>query len=200
MAFDPRAITLAAYKPYEFQVSCRTCNRSAVVSGHRLGLRFGRDTSLQEAARQLAASKGCERAAAYGGSGTNCAVIVEEVPVWFWAKLSHAVEGRWQASVTCQRSMAAMKPTKSCPEVTWLDIPTMVVLLGTDYPLERIVRKGHCPHCGTNRVEITWHTEAPQARASTKEAAAVTIEALRSGEEAKRRQDRLQRIADGGQR
>lgn len=124
----------------------------------------------------------------YIGTGSACSVVVEEVPVWVWARLNDARRGGWTAALHCRRRMAAMKSSKSCPEVTWLDIETLVAALGEDFPLEKLMRRCQCPRCGTKHVDLEWIV--PAAASSTATVPGSSIEQLREDEERRRRHER----------
>jgi|GEM_PF-3202049 len=159
MPFDPRTITIGAYRPENWRIECTRCRRSAVVERHAMQRRFGGDITLAECARQVAAQRGCNLASLEGGHG--CSVRVEETEVWTWARLHHARMGDWQVYLTCHRKMAGLKAADSCPEAIRLDILSLIALLGDDFPLAHVPAKLKCPRCGTARIDVEWHVPRP---------------------------------------
>ena len=168
MALDPRMVKLGGYKPREFRIECLRCRRGVVLDRWHMVRRFGAETTLAGCARQIAAAAGCNLAAIHEGPG--CSVQVFETSVVSWGTLRDAQEGNWQAFLTCHRRLAALKSTDSCPGTVPLDVDTLVVALGDDYPLIRLKTKGKCPQCGTSSVEIEWYVpEPPSTPAPTQE-------------------------------
>lgn len=76
---------------------------------------------MHAVAQRIAAKAGCALAVA---DDPLCSTAAFERPVESCADLDHAFRGGWAGRLTCQRYMAAMKPTKPCPGVVDLDIRT----------------------------------------------------------------------------
>lgn len=161
MAFDPRTQTLGAYRPREFRIECLRCRRGVVLDRWHMVRRFGSEITLADCARKVAASAGCNLAAIFGGP--DCSVQVFETSVESWATLRDAQEGKWQAYLTCHRRYAALKSTDSCPGTVALDLATLVVALGDQFPLSRLKSRSKCPSCGTSSVVIEWQIPRPPA-------------------------------------
>lgn len=159
MAFDPRVQTLGTYKPREFRIECLRCRRGVVLDRWHMVRRFGTETTLADCAGKIAASAGCNLAAIYGGP--DCSVQVFETSVESWATLRDAQEGKWRAYLTCQRRYAALKSAESCPGTVALDIATLIVALGDQFPLLRLKSRSKCPSCGTSSVAIDWQVPQP---------------------------------------
>lgn len=152
MRFDPKTITLAAYRPPVFQVSCPRCNRSAELDRANMLRRFG-DITLHDCAQRIASGGGCALAV---DADPICSSTAFETPVHHWADLDDAFRGGWAGRLRCQRHMAAMKPTKPCPGGLDLDIKTLISLLGGDFKLEKLRSRCRCWECNTKHVAIEW--------------------------------------------
>lgn len=150
--FDPKTITLAGYKPPRFAVQCPRCNRRAEVDRVDLLRRHG-DITLHAAAQIIANHGGCALAV---GRDPICSTTAFEIPVEHWADLDDAFRGGWACRVSCQRHMAAMKPTKPCPGGADLDIRTLIALLGGDFKLERLRSRCSCWQCNSKHVSLEW--------------------------------------------
>lgn len=157
MTFDPRIETLATYPAREFKIECLRCRRGAVLVRHEMQRRFG-NIPLIECARLIAAAKGCALAKM---PDAECSVDVFELPIWVWARLREARDGKWQPTLTCRRRYAGMKSTESCPGVYHLDLDKLIAALGDDYPLDRLHSKAKCPRCQTEAVDIEWTQPDP---------------------------------------
>lgn len=153
MGFDPKSTSLSNYRPGAIGMRCLRCNRAAVLDLWKMRQKFG-DITLHELVLQVAAQKGCMLAK---GPERLCNVGAYEVSVEYWASLEDAHNGGWGALLFCERQMAAMKPTRSCPEPVQLDLLTLIGMLGGDFKLSRLPAKFKCPRCSTELVSIEWH-------------------------------------------
>lgn len=148
----PPSTPLSAYRAPEFQLQCARCRRNAPeVKTYKMTRRFGSGITFADLVRQLAGSgpKPCGLA-----SSGQCAAAAWEPPVEHWATLDQALRGRWLARVHCMRHTAALKRVDPCPEVTILDIETLHVAYGHDYPLSRL--RMRCRHCNSSVTAIEW--------------------------------------------
>jgi hypothetical protein len=164
----PPDTLLSAYKARELKVECARCRRNAPeLQTDMLRRRFGSNVTIDHIVREIAGSgpKPCGLA-----KSGHCSARASEPPVWMWARLEDAMKGRWMARLYCRRHIAAMKRVDSCPEVTVLDVETLYVAFGYDFPLERLPHRLICPKCHSNVVDIEWivppTTPAPHAPAA----------------------------------
>lgn len=145
---------VAAYKTPVVQVECHRCRRNAPeLEMYKLIKRFGRNLTMGQLALKVAAAgrKPCGLA-----DGGQCGAKPYEPPAWMWARLGDAVKGNWLARLTCERHMASLRRTSPCPEITVLDVETLAIAFGYDFPLARLINKLRCPKCQGSVVSIDW--------------------------------------------
>lgn len=152
MRFDPKTITLQAYRPPVFQVSCPRCNRSAEVDRAAMLRRYG-DITLHDVAQRIAGAGGCALAV---DEHPICSSTAFETDVKWWGTLDDAFRGKWIGRLVCHRHLAALKRTEPCPGWLELDVKTLVSVLGGDFKLERLQSRCWCWQCNTKHVAIDW--------------------------------------------
>jgi len=147
---------LSGYPWREIVINCHRCNRHAQVGRDILLKAYG-DLTMEELARRIAADRSCAHA-----TGDNyCAARMLTPGVETWACLEEAMHGGWVAMLHCNRNMEAMKRGSACRKPFELYVPTLVALLGWDFPLERLPHKLTCPGCGTRSFFIEWFVPEP---------------------------------------
>ncbi|GLQ53632.1 hypothetical protein [Devosia nitrariae] len=150
----PPQTPVSAYTTPIVQVECHRCRRNAPsLEMDKLTKRFGRNLTVGQLALQVAGSG--RRPCGLADSG-QCSAMAYEPPPWMWAKIRDALEGNWLARMKCERHMAAMRRTSPCPEVTVLDVLTLAIALGHDFPLSRLPGRLRCPKCWGSLVNIDW--------------------------------------------
>jgi len=143
---------LSAYPWREIVINCHVCNRHAQVAKERLLKTYG-DLALSDLALRIAADRSCPRAKAEGYCGARMLTAGVET----WACLEEAMHGGWIAMLHCNRHIEALKRGSACRKPFELYVPTLVALLGWDFPLARLPNKVTCPGCGSRSFFIEWH-------------------------------------------
>ena len=80
--------------------------------------------------------------------------------------LGEAMNLSWRIHMRClDDGVRGLKNMRECGFRRELDVETLVITRGRDFPLARLVERLRCPRCGCRRVAVIFDPPAGSARA-----------------------------------
>lgn len=153
---------LADYRFPRLGIACGPCGRNGSYRVTTLRTLLA-NPPLEEVPRLLAIKSGCPLATRFPG---------RDCRAWFTSTASpqasnylgdRRFEG-WQLILTCERSHQGLKTTKPCPRPFYLELSSLVAVLGHSFEVDQLPRRLVCPGCGSHHHSLTWIApKAPRA-------------------------------------